>query len=197
MSKADCLTAPREITYDAALAQLLSNPIHELRTLRSAAPLGTAGTKSLAAGQSMTIFEKAGATAFDLELNLTLTDAPLAVSVALLGAAAPGDAGCGANPYCVALNVTRGPTAAPLVTVVGSGGKMRTSFALPHGAATLELRALVDRSVLEVFVGGGRAAITSGVGAPPETARGAYVTAHSAASVAGAGAWAMGCGWAQ
>ena len=34
VSKADCLTAPREITYDAALAQLLSNPIHELRTLR-------------------------------------------------------------------------------------------------------------------------------------------------------------------
>ena len=51
-------------------------------------------------------------------------------------------------------------------------------------------------AVLEVFVGGGRAAITSG-GAPPATARGAYVTAHSAASVAGAGAWAMGCGWAQ
>ena len=34
VSKADCLTAPREITYDAALAQLLSNPIHELLTLR-------------------------------------------------------------------------------------------------------------------------------------------------------------------
>ena len=34
----------------------------------SAAPLGTAAAKSLAAGQSMTIFEKAGATSFDLEL---------------------------------------------------------------------------------------------------------------------------------
>ena len=39
VSKADCLTAPREITYDAALAQLLSNPIHELLTLRRSGQL--------------------------------------------------------------------------------------------------------------------------------------------------------------
>jgi hypothetical protein len=68
---------------------------------------------------------------------------------------------------------------------------------LPHGATTLAVRALLDRTILEVFIGNGRLAITSAVGAPPPTARGAYVTAHSAVGVAGASAWEMGCGWAD
>ena len=39
VAHAKCLTAPREITYDPTLAQLLSNPIAELLTLRSTAAL--------------------------------------------------------------------------------------------------------------------------------------------------------------
>eukprot|EP01051_Picozoa_sp_SAG22_P010425 SAG22_NODE_939_length_6404_cov_3.836003_3_plen_235_part_00 len=216
VSKADCLTAPREITYDPTLAQLLSNPVAELRSLRAATALGPLlVNKPLAAGQSAAIFSSsssssgsnataggAAATAFDLELNLSLANAggsPLAVSVGLVGPAAPSaTAGCGADVRCVELNVTRAPNnpGAHLVTVVAGGGKMRTSFVLPHAAPSiLAFRALVDRSIVEIFVGGGRAVYTSAVGPPPPSHSGAFVTAHAAATVSSAGAWEMGCGW--
>jgi hypothetical protein len=47
---ADCLTAPREIGYDAALEQLLSNPVDELKALRGDV-LGSSGAAPLAPGQ--------------------------------------------------------------------------------------------------------------------------------------------------
>lgn len=204
VSRADCLTIPREITYDAAIAQLQSNPITEVASLRSKKALGPPTTMPLQLheGQSFGIFEKQGTTAIDIELNLTVGSVPFAVSVAFLSSEPPKAVGCDGNLYCIALNVTRDlrsnvPKPDYLVTVVSSGGKTKTSFVLPHSVPELAVRALVDRSILEVFVGNGRVAITNNVGMPPSSARGAYVTAHTAAKVAGASAWEMACGWAD
>jgi hypothetical protein len=151
----------------------------------------------------MTIFDQAGATSIDIEINITLTAAPLAVSIALLGDIAPA-AGCGTDTRCIGLNVTRDPAGSNqslppnhLVTFVANGGKMSTSFVLPHEVTTLAVRALLDRSILEVFVGNGRAAFTSGVGAPSSSNHASFVTAHTQATVTGASVWSMGCGWAQ
>jgi hypothetical protein len=51
--------------------------------------------------------------------------APFAVSIALLGSAAPSATeGCGSDIYCIALNVTQ-QQSQNVVTVVGGGGKTR------------------------------------------------------------------------
>jgi hypothetical protein len=52
--------------------------------------------------------------------------APFAVSIALLGSAAPSATeGCGSDIYCIALNVTQQQSGQNVVTVVGGGGKTR------------------------------------------------------------------------
>jgi hypothetical protein len=51
--------------------------------------------------------------------------APFAVSIALLGSAAPSATeGCGSDIYCIALNFTQ-QQSQNVVTVVGGGGKTR------------------------------------------------------------------------
>ena len=46
---------------------------------------------------------------------------------------------------------------------------------LPHGATTLAVRALLDRTILEVFIGNGRLAITSAGGDSDGVAAGVTV----------------------
>ena len=64
VSQADCLTAPREIGFDASLSQLLSNPIRELEALRGER-IGVVHSTPLRlqAGESATLFDRRGESA--------------------------------------------------------------------------------------------------------------------------------------
>ena len=68
------------------------------------------------------------------------------------------------------------------------------TFPLAPGATTVELRALVDRSSVEFFVAGGRAALTVR-SYPAAGATGAYIAASADAVAASVLAHEMGCGW--
>jgi sucrose-6-phosphate hydrolase SacC (GH32 family) len=68
------------------------------------------------------------------------------------------------------------------------------TFPLAPGATSLEVRALVDRSVVEFFVADGRADVTSRV-FPAPGADGAWVSASTAAVAKTIVAHEMGCGW--
>ena len=201
---ADCLTTPREISYDATLEQLLSNPVAELRSLRGALISHPAAALPavLKAGSSLALFDgKTNETAYDLELAFALVPGqPLSIAVSLLSAVPPPSSGCGiGDHFCFEVDVS-----VDHVAVFKSSGVRDYSFALPAGTSELTVRALVDRNIMEVFVAGGRAVSTYGCGAGgricparPVTAElGAWVTAVSAVTVNSALAWEMGCGWA-
>lgn len=74
------------------------------------------------------------------------------------------------------------------------------TFLLP-ASEPLAIRALADRVLVEVFVGGGRGVVSSPVLAPGSdpTLAAAFVTnlGDAPLTLASSAAWAMGCGWAR
>ena len=76
------------------------------------------------------------------------------------------------------------------------GGGVVFAFTLPPQQDTLDVRALADRNVVEVFVASGRGVYTGAVNISAVAAPGAFVLARRPATVVSAKAWEMGCGWA-
>ena len=187
---ADCLTVPRAVTFDAAMSQLLAVPVDELSALRQGV-IGSRSGAALAAGQSLALLERS-ATAFDLELGLKLVpNTDLAVDIALLTSgptAAPESGG-----LILGINAT---SEDPRRVSLSVGGGVVFAFTLPPQQDTLDVRALADRNVVEVFVASGRGVYTGAVNISAVAAPGAFVLARRPATVVSAKAWEMGCGWA-
>ena len=75
-----------------------------------------------------------------------------------------------------------------------------TTLAFNMSDATLPLRVVADRTLVEVFLGGGRGVVSTPVLAPGKSPDngGVFFSAPAAPfTVASASAWEMGCGWAR
>ena len=172
----------RELTYDPRLQQIVQTPVHELRELRSKAPVGSiaAGTE-VQPGQELPLYGKAAGNASD---TLLLFQLPKAVAglfgLTTMGIVpadgSTGDASAFANgaakdPYSVFVGVYyTPPTAAQrvagkynLTTTVG--GK-RGQLWLLTNETELTVEVFTDISVVEVYWQGGRS-VTTGSGAGP------------------------------
>ena len=93
------------------------------------------------------------------------------------------------NNYTLKIDTSNSGFAVPTKNNTYPIGSM--DFALTGDEVSLELRVIIDRSIVEAFAGGGRGVVTSTVYAD---------AADSGANVVGeavkANAWEMGCGWA-
>ena len=195
-----CLTVPRELTYAYSAAtgegRMLALPVKEIETLRNAS-LGVRTAITVDAAHPLAAFDTTSTT-FDLEAELTL---PVngSATVALL-AASPSVAEVlltinattlpGYTTYSVSAEVPFATTATYNTTL---------AFNMSGGEATLPLRVVADRTLVEVFVGGGRGVVSTPVlepGKSPDNG-GVFFSAPAAPyTVASASAWEMGCGWA-
>ena len=176
---------------------MLALPVKELETLRNAS-LGARTATTVDAAHPLAAFDTTSTT-FDLEAELTL---PVngSATVALL-AASPSVAEVlltinattlpGYTTYSVSAEVPFATTATYNTTL---------AFNMSDGAATLPLRVVADRTLVEVFLGGGRGVVSTPVlvpGKSPDNG-GVFFSAPAAPyTVASASAWEMGCGWAH
>ena len=79
---------------------------------------------------------------------------------------------------------------------VASGSPRKYTFTLPAEETTINVRALVDVNIAEVFVADGRAAYTASARAGSPAATEVYIFAPTApVLVNNATVWSMGCGW--
>lgn len=197
-----CLTVPRTVTYDATTRKLLALPVAEIATLRTES-LGKRASVVLAPGASLSLFDQGKvSTTFDLEAEIGLpTTATSQLRLSLLAKSATSaavlvdvHASAPANDGCRSINMS---AAVPHAT----DAKYNTtgiSFLLP-ATSPLAIRALADRMLVEVFIGGGRGVVSSPVLAPDPTFASAFVTniGDAGVTLASAQAWGMGCGWAR
>jgi sucrose-6-phosphate hydrolase SacC (GH32 family) len=159
---ANCLTVPREVTYDPVLQKLMALPIKEITALHGASLGAITSPVTVAAGGSHSLV--AHGTSFDLEaavalpaagqslsftiavLAATATDAEVLIQVNVTAAAA--GAGVAAAAATAAHNVSVS------VGVPGATRKQATvnttgvSFLLPASEPNLALRVLADRSIV-------------------------------------------------
>jgi beta-fructofuranosidase len=141
-----CLTVPREITLDGDV--LVQRPVAELASLRGE-PVVVAGAE-LAAGTTMVVADAAGA-ALDIDLSATCA-AGGRISVRLRD----GDSG---RPVILTLDPQAGSATLDRTRLgTGEGGVAIGSF---RPGPRVEARILLDHSSIEVFVDGGRLALSA------------------------------------
>eukprot|EP01052_Picozoa_sp_SAG31_P013697 SAG31_NODE_830_length_11688_cov_35.424023_3_plen_1278_part_00 len=188
----DALTVPRALRFDATNLQLQAMPVPELVQLRGQL-LGSHTQTALQEGTSLSLFDKGGATAFDLELFLDLATEAIAVDVVLL-ASRPAQVANGG--LVVGINASALATAGDRRTISLIVAEQKVlAFTLPPGARSLNVRALADRNIAEVFVGDGRGIYTSAVNISGVAVPGAFLTARSPVTLTNSSAWKMGCCW--
>ena len=195
-----CLTAPREVTFDATLQRLRALPIAELAGLHEGS-LGSHAaptTVSPGAASAMALFTSAkSSTSFDLELEVALPSSarePLAFGLALLASdvrnaeVVVGIAVGGAVGGLRRVNVTAG---VPGTSRKSAAYNSSFSFNIPStGTATsMAVRVLADRTLVELFVAGGLGVVTTPVLAPGKdpSRAGAFVFVAQSAAQSAAG----------
>jgi sucrose-6-phosphate hydrolase SacC (GH32 family) len=189
----DALAVPRALRFDATNLQLLAMPVPELVQLRAQQPLGSHTQTVLQTGMSLPLFDQGGATAFDLELVLELAMEAIAVDIVLL-ASSPAQVVSGG--LAVGINASALATAGDRRTISLIVAEQKVlAFTLPPGARSLNVRALADRNVVEVFVGDGRGIYTSAVNISDVAVPGAFLTARLPVTLTNSSAWKMGCCW--
>ena len=214
----DHLTGLREVAYDPKLGSLVSQPVRELVALRNgtlASERGVRvapGTPHVVAGTGA---PHADASAADVVLSIALPtmggDDAAAVGVSVL-ANVSDDGGGALAPFGGVLTLVNfsAPDANGTIHALasvrtlnpcgsGSEGVAQASFPILKGETALELRVLVDRSVVEVFVMGGRA-VFSKTFAPsvlyvPDTHVALQAWGDVDALAASVDVYSMGCGW--
>ena len=160
---ANCLTVPREVSYDPQLQKLLALPIREITTLRGDSLASIASPVAVPAGSSHSLVTRG--TSFDFESAVSLPTAGKPVSFTLAVLAASGtDA-----EVLIQVNISAPDRADTVSTaaathnvsvavgVPGATSKQATvnttlSFLLPSTEANLALRVLVDRSIVSPTV---------------------------------------------
>ena len=182
------LSIVRVVSFEHESATLLAYPPAELTTLRNATLLDQKDVKLSAGVLHALPLQGGDAVAVDAEISFALIQGPANFSVTAF-----------ADPH--------DPTAGVEVTVsVGGslpgGGRNATlsvragpthTFPLLVGEASLQLRVLIDRSIAEFFVAGGRAVYTTRH--YPAAGSGAVTVGASADTAVSAAVHEMGCGW--
>ena len=162
----DHLTGLREVAYDPDLKTLVSNPVKELVQLRNGSLASekavklSPGTPHLVAGTGA----PADASTSDVVVNVTVPSSAGSVGVHVLANASGGSPFGGILTY---VNFTKAgadgsmQASASILTLDPCGGPSTdhpttVSFPILKGETVVDIRLLVDRSVVEVFVMGGR-----------------------------------------
>ena len=164
---------PRVVNYHATLRRLVFTPPPEMEALRLQPPLFEQGAVSVAPNASVWLGDWAPGAGNQSELvaafALPSTSGSFGVTVlngaakgagAASPAAAPGSA---ANASGV---VVRIDFDAPSFSANASIGGLRRTLPLLAGDSVVDVRVFVDRSILEVYVMGGRLAFTVPAGGP-------------------------------
>jgi hypothetical protein len=205
----DHLTGLREVAYEPLTGGLISNPVRELVNLRNgsmanaSAVVVKAGTPYVVAGTGA----PADASTSDVVVNFALpTAAGASFSVTVLANVSGGvvTGGVFVNVSVAAADANGTRTGTATTGEVGGtdpeairgGGAATSKFSIFKGETVVDMRLLVDRSIVEAFIMGGRTVFTKTFGPPqiPDTnvvveAAGADATANSVE------VWSMGCGW--
>ena len=213
----EMVSAVRVLSWSTAWQWLLANPASEYASLRNGTLLATTTPTAVARATVLPIPAGAGA-AMDLVFDVAIPTKPsdaLAFQVQVLAPppalAVEGDDAYEQNANASAPSPALGPPAAaaaritveilsafPNGTRVGRiGGKSAASFPILASETSLAVRVLVDRSVAEFFVGGGRSVQT--LRAYPGLGDDRVIIAPMASSsgvvLQNVHAYDMGCGW--
>jgi sucrose-6-phosphate hydrolase SacC (GH32 family) len=211
---------PRELTYDPRFQLIVQSPVHELRQLRSDAPVASIRAQTtVGPGEQLPLYNNAAGNAsdaivtFQLPKDLRLTGM---FGVATMGVAnadgTEGNFSAWPNGVFVGLNYTSPSTAQRAagkynVTTTVNGKNGQLWLLTNETEVTVEI--FTDISVVEVYWQGGRSVTTGSasinephshtpVPLPPGTVRGAIAICNNAsASVDVHGSvWTMGSIWA-
>lgn len=211
------ISAIRVLSWGTAWQWLLCNPADEYALLRNGTLLATTAPMDVARATVLAIPAGSGAAMdllFDAAIPATPSDAVAFRVQVLAPPSALADEGDDAQQQTAnasAASHVLGPpaAAAALITVEISpalpngtrtgrvGGNPATSFPILASETSIAVRVLVDRSVAEFFVGGGRAVQT--LRAYPKAGEDRVIIAPLASSsdvvLKSIHAYDMGCGW--
>jgi sucrose-6-phosphate hydrolase SacC (GH32 family) len=202
----DHLTGLREVAYDPRLQTLISNPIKELINLRNGT-LASEKALTVSPGKAHVVAgtgAPADASTSDVVVSVKVPSATGAVGVSVL---ANVSAGVPFGGILVVVNFTAPDSNGTINALAsirtlnpcgsGSGDLRQAPFPILKGEAALDMRILVDRSIVEVFVMGGRAVFSKtynpAVLYVPDT--NIALQAWGTAVTASVDVHSMGCGW--
>lgn len=218
------LTVPRELRWEPATFGLLANPVEELASLRNGT-ISAEANITLTDGSAQLLQGTEGGQAISADVELAWVLPPATASSSTFGArflSAPAKQPRPANSMAVGVTVTVSVAAAAsdgsrvaVLTIFDCGslastGRLEASrnecgtqasaarhhFTVLAGEHLLSMRVLVDRTIVEAFVQGGRVAYTK-VHTPADWRyTGVYLLSSNGSAVcAAANVWSMGCGW--
>lgn len=206
------LSSLREVSYDPRIRTLVSNPVKELTKLRNGTLAHEAGIRVPPGAAHIVAGTGAPHDASTSDVVLTLSVPPSGRGA--VGVRALANISTDGEPFGGILAIVNfsAPDAngtmhaqASIRTLnpcgSGSAGLRRASFPILRGETSLELRLLIDRSVVEVFVMGGRV-VFSATYAPrvlyvPDTVVALHAWGTDAAVTASVDVYSMGCGWSD
>ena len=166
----DHLTGLREVAYDPEIKTLVSNPVRELTQLRNGT-LASASDLTLSPSAGSHLLPGTGApsdaSTADVVVNVTVPSTASAVGVHVLANASEGGTPTPYGGILLLVNFTARKAdgsmqaVASIVTLDPCGGPTTdhptsVPFLILKGETTLDIRILLDRSVVEAFVMGGR-----------------------------------------
>ena len=210
------LTAVRTLRYDAARDALASQPVAEYARLRNGSLAALRDVELLAGGTRTLPLPVGAGAAMDVELVLVLPSAAA-------GRASRADTPTSSPAVTFGLDVLASTTnrsaATQLLVHIGAprhdgtrvanislassrgvarGALVRASWLLDASETSLDVRVLVDRSIIEAFAAGGRAVVTArDYPAASETATRVWAGKEAGLRIERLDAWSMGCGWAE
>lgn len=161
------MSAVRELRWDPLARQLLTMPLLAYTSLRNGTLAFSKGRLMLQPGQRAT---PASGYALDIELALALpasSDTTTALELQVLAAPAGGrvnaSSGFEIDAVSILVNVSAPAADGSRKGLLGinfpAEGPWRRPFAVLTGERHVDIRVLVDRSVVEVWVAGGRATL--------------------------------------
>ena len=183
--------APRVVSFEPGTNMLLSYPAAELASLRNAT-LFNRSRLALRAGVTVPLLLPPGTgTAVDVEMSLQIPPATEAAALSFdLTVFAPPAPAADIDPgFTVQLQLSPPAQNGTRTATVG-----QKSFPVLPAEALLHVRALVDRSIVEVFFGRGRATVTQRL-FPAANAAGVRVRASVNATLRDVAVHEMACGW--
>ena len=169
---APCPKVPRSITYDSKLQKLLAAPVEEMKLLRGTV-LGSHTNAAVAAGGALDLMSSAASspqgvaapaptTSYDVEAAVALPKGAATRFGAAILAANKSTARIFLEVNVSAPDATTGYRAVNMTASIPhakAGVNTTMSFALPD-ADSFELRILADRTIVEIFGGGGRGVVS-------------------------------------
>ena len=218
----DHLSGLRQVSYDPALGTLISNPVKELAGLRNGTLASEKGV-SVVVGSPHVIAGTGAphdASTADVLLTIAVPRPTRGGNGSRAGAAVASAVGVsvlanvsGGVPFGGVLTILNfsAPDANGSLTALasirtlnpcgsGSEGLTHASFAILANETLLDIRILVDRSIVEVFIMGGRVVFSKTYSPSVLYVPDTHVAVHawgdvSPLTLASADVFSMGCGW--